>query len=154
MYRKYSAFASVTNTANTVLMNTNNAGATLKHAWVDIILGCGAATPADNSARVQVMRTSSAGSTPTGTITPSPLDPTDPASTTAAYNGIYSTAPTLGVVLLILPINQRVTVRWIAAPGEELWSPVTSNNGLCLEVPTSGIGGSAFSQDMTVVFQE
>lgn len=154
MYEKYWVGASVTNTANTVLINTNNAGATLKHAWLDIILGGGAVTPADNSARVLILRTSTAGTTPTGTITPSPLDPTDDAATTAAYNGTYGAAPTTGVQLLTLPINQRVTVRWIAAPGEEIWSPVTANAGLCLNVPTSGIGGSAWAMDMSVIFQE
>lgn len=154
MYKKYGINAAVTNTANTALMNSNNAGATIKHAWVDIVLGGGAVTPADNSARVQIARTSSAGSTPTATLTPNPLDPSDGVSTTQAFNGTYSTAPSIGVILMVLPINQRVTVRWMAMPGEELISAAAANNGLELFVPTSGIGGSAWAMDMAVIFQE
>jgi hypothetical protein len=86
------------------------------------------ATPADNAFDHELVRSSTAG---TGAAnTPSPLDVADLAATGFAASDTYTADPTLGVVLLRVPVNQRGTYRWAAQPGGELVWPVTANNGI------------------------
>jgi len=84
-------------------------------------------TPADSTFDHELYRTSTAG---TGSaVTPSPLDPADAASVNDASDTITAD-PTIGVLLMRVPLNQRATYRWVAAPGGELVWPATASNGI------------------------
>ncbi len=84
-------------------------------------------TPADNAYDHELYRTSTAGTA--SAVTPSPLDPADAASVNDASD-TYTVDPTIGVVLMRIPLNQRASYRWVAAPGSELVWPATASNGI------------------------
>jgi hypothetical protein len=86
------------------------------------------ATPADNAFDHTLVRSSTAGTGASNT--PSPLDVADLAATGFLASDTYTADPTLGVLLLRVPVNQRGTYRWAAQPGGELVWPVTANNGI------------------------
>lgn len=88
-------------------------------------------TPADQAAS-WVFKRSTTASTGGTAVTPSPLDPGDPAATATAMVAPSMSAPTLGVVLYSYAQNLRATFRWVCAPGKELVAPATANNGLTL----------------------
>ena len=91
-------------------------------------VNCGAdGTPADNPLVYDIVRCSSIGSGGT-TITAPPLDPVDSAATMVA-TGNHTGEPTPGAVMLTIPLNQRATYRWVAAPGSEFVIPATNVNG-------------------------
>lgn len=101
---------------------------------------CGSeATPAD-AAILWGMRRYTAAGTSTAVV-PQPLDPAD-----AAFLGVagenHSIEPTMsaGLNLLNIPVNQRATFRWVAAPGGELVYPATTANGFALETDTISTG--------------
>lgn len=84
-------------------------------------------TPADSAFDHELYRTSTAG---TGAaLTPAPLDPADSASVSDASD-TFTADPTIGVLLMRVPLNQRATYRWVAAPGGELVWPATASNGI------------------------
>lgn len=103
----------------------------------DWMFGC-EATPADNPFLWQLRRVTAAGSPAGGSgVTPQPLDTADAASLFDATEG-PSTDPTIASVsLLSIPLNQRATFRWVAAPGYEPTSPATDNLGFAVLTPTS-----------------
>lgn len=97
----------------------------------DLILGFDAA-PADVAAEIVVDRTTDAGTGGTA-LAENPLDPLTVAATAAAVGGTFTTAPADGatpIVLLMIPLNQRATFRWVAAPDGELITTATASNGL------------------------
>jgi hypothetical protein len=67
-------------------------------------------------------------------VTPSALDPNDRASQCTCLEN-HTTEPTYTAngELLEMPLNHRATFRWVAAPGSELITPATDNNGLGLK---------------------
>src|SRR5689334_2258916 len=97
------------------------------------------ATPADAAILWTVRRCSAAG-TSTG-VTPQNLDP---ASATTEYdageNHTIEPTFTAGAILLNIPLNQRATYRWVAAPGGELVMPATASNGCGIETDTISTG--------------
>jgi hypothetical protein len=104
----------------------------------DAIIGS-EATPAD-AALLWTFRRCSAAGTNTS-VTPQNLDP---ASSTTEYDAgeNHTIEPTLtaGAILLNLPLNQRATFRWVAAPGGELVMPATASNGFGIETDTISTG--------------
>lgn len=105
-------------------------------------------TPADNAILWEVKRHTTA---PTSTsVTPSPLDSADPASTTTA--GENATAePTFGAIVWRNSIYQRATYRWVAVPGSEVVIPDTANNGLAFVPSHASYTGNA---EVTTFFTE
>ena len=94
------------------------------------------ATPADNVFLWQVQRCTTAG-TATG-VTPQALDPADAATEMdAAENHTVDPTLTANAILLSIPLNQRASYRWVAAPGGELIFPATASNGLAVRTPTA-----------------
>jgi len=97
------------------------------------------ATPADNAFLWQVFRrtgTATGGTAPTITN----LDQDDTIASTLVANQAPtvngaggSTAP-----LLSVPLNQRATFRWVAAPGSELVTNATASQGYATATPTAG----------------
>lgn len=98
----------------------------------DLVLGSDAA-PADVAGEFVVDRTTGVGTGGTA-LTENPLDPLTVAATAAAVGGTFTTAPvdTANSNLLMIPLNQRATFRWVAAPGSELISTASASNGLML----------------------
>lgn len=110
------------------------AAANMRRAKVyDLAFGC-SASPADNAFLWQIQRCSTAG---TGTtVTPNALDPADTLASTIVATGAVTVDPTLtaGAFLMQVPLNQRASFRWVAAPGSELVIPATASNGVALIV--------------------
>jgi hypothetical protein len=97
------------------------------------------ATPAD-AAILWTFRRCTAAGTSTG-VTPQNLDPAD--ATTeydAGENHTIEPTYTAGAILLNVPLNQRATYRWVAAPGGELVMPATASNGFGIETDTISTG--------------
>ncbi len=116
------------------------AGAARRGRIVDLVAGCDG-TPGDTAVRFQFQRFTAAGTTTA--VTPVPTDPAD-AACTAAAGQIATVEPTYTAsqVVLQLVFNQRSTVRWFAAPGEEIVYPATAGNGVgCKPVVSPALSG-------------
>lgn len=104
----------------------------------DIMFGS-EATPADAAILWTIRRCSAAGTSTS--VTPQNLDP---ASFTTEYdageNHTIEPTYTAGAILLNVPLNQRATFRWVAAPGGELVMPATASNGFGIETDTISTG--------------
>jgi len=114
----------------------------------DVMVGSKAA-PADYACGYDIARSTGA-STGGTTPTPSPLIPTDPASTTTGVAGATG-GSTKSTVLLSFSVNQRATFRWVASPGSELVCTLGANCGLNI---FSNGASTAFNADMALLFQE
>jgi hypothetical protein len=91
---------------------------------LDMMFGS-AASPNDGTFYIVALRTTTAAGTSTG-ANPNPVDPADAAAITTA--GVtFTVNPTLSTILWDQAFNQRSTVRWFAAPGEEFVVPRRSS---------------------------
>lgn len=129
MGRRYHGFGSAAVGTNLTLVTLISA-ATIRPRLYDLLLGC-AATPADQATKFTLIRCTAAG-TAGSSFTPIALDPGDPASLATVGQGVFSVEPTYTANsnLLVVDVNQRATVRWVAAPGGELVAPATASNGI------------------------
>lgn len=104
----------------------------------DFVVGS-EATPADASILWTFRRCTAAGTNTS--VTPINLDP---ASATTEYdageNHTVEPTYTAGAILYNVPVNQRATYRWVAAPGGELVMPATASNGFGIETDTISTG--------------
>lgn len=101
----------------------------------DIVVGS-EATAADNPFLWTVNKrtgTATAGSGVTG----QPLDISDTLAATLVGNQAPTTNGSGTGVMLSIPLNQRATFRWVAAPGGEFIAPATASNGFSAATPTS-----------------
>jgi hypothetical protein len=102
----------------------------------DLIFGS-EATPADNAFLWQIQRCTSAGTGTTVTNVP-PLDPADAAALfDVLQNLTVDPVLTANTIVLELPLNQRASFRWVAAPGSELVAPATGLAGFAVRTPTA-----------------
>ncbi len=92
--------------------------------------------PADAVFEQNLVRVTSDGTATT--VTPSPLDTADPVAQ-ATGNELTTIEPTIGVNLMQVSLNHRATYRWVAAPGSELISPATDNNGIGGAIQTAAV---------------
>lgn len=100
----------------------------------DLLVGS-EASPADNPFLWNVQRVTAAGTSTA--VVPQPLDPADAATEMdAGENHTIEPTYTAAAILLQIPLNQRATFRWVAAPGGELVAPATASNGLGLITST------------------
>jgi hypothetical protein len=87
-----------------------------------------ATSPADNAFIMNVIRATTAGSGTTRT--PVMLDAADTLASTIVATDTVTADPSLsGVAILNWPVNQRGSVRFVAAPGAEPVIPATASNG-------------------------
>lgn len=126
---RYGVQHSTASGANLDIINLTGA-ATIRCKLYDLVIGSDA-NAADGVQQFQIERSTSVGTGGTA-LTEEPLDPLTVAATAAALGGTFSGAPAEGNVLLEIPLNQRATFRWVAAPGSELISAATASNGLML----------------------
>lgn len=94
---------------------TYQSATTIKPELQDLVVGCGV-TPADQATLFDLYRFSTDDGTGPSS-TPEPLDPGDPAAL-GVFQTVHTVEPsTIGAILLVLPLHQRATFRWVAAPG-------------------------------------
>jgi hypothetical protein len=104
----------------------------------DLIMGS-EATPADAALLWTVQRYTAAGTNTA--VTPQKLDPADAAFLgEAGENHTVEPTYTAGAIVLNIPLNQRATFRWVAAPGGELVYPATTANGFGIQTDTISTG--------------
>lgn len=153
MARSYSINGSATTNASATLpLLTVISTAAVRTKIYDVVVGSDA-TPADNAAKFQFQRCTSAG-TAGSSITPQAIDPGDPAAVTTSGLAVFSVGPTLtaSAFLLQFAVNQRATFRWVAAPGKEMVCPATASNGIALMNPV--VGGSNYNAVMSLEVEE
>lgn len=149
MGRKYAITGSqaVASPTDTVLGLT--ATTAVRPVIYDILVGS-SATPADNALQWLIQRYTAAGTATS--VTPAPLDPDDPASTSSAgENHTAEPTYTAGTVLLSISANQRSTQRWVASPGGGLKCPATTANGIGVQPVHPSFTGSV---ECTIHFEE
>lgn len=144
----YSAALVYATASSTLLMGGIQApGANMRRIKIyDWTVGSDAA-PGDTALTWRALRTSTAGTS--SAVTPSPLDLADAACVSVAGQA-FTVNPTLGVVLMDIPLNQRASFRWVAAPGSELVVPAVANAGIGFQTPVS----TAIQVRATALFQE
>jgi hypothetical protein len=143
MARRYSeAGNNISTTSSLKTMLTLISTAAIRATVYDLSFGT-EGTPADTSYQFLVQRTTAAG-TGGAAVTPTALDPGDPAATATSVSG--STAITVEPTYTanVIPwgpmgVNQRATYRWVAAPGGEIVCPSTAAAGVGARV-LSGSG--------------
>lgn len=97
----------------------------------DIIVGS-EATPADAAILWKVQRCTVAGTSTA--VVPAMLDAADVLTEyDAGENHTIEATYTTDMHLLHIPLNQRATFRWVAAPGGELVMPATAANGFGIQ---------------------
>src|ERR1044072_9275144 len=111
MARSYSVFADNIAAQNsaTVPQAQIVSTAAVRPKIYDLMLGS-PSTPADQAASWIIKRSTTASTGGTA-VTPSPIDPGDPASTATSMVAPSMSAPTLGVILLAWSQNRRATYR-------------------------------------------
>ena len=123
-------------TASTTLpVGSVGVGGTTRFKLYDLMVGS-EATPQDSIFLWRAFACSAMG-TSTG-VTPKALDISDinAAAIVAGENHTIDATPVGGAVISI-PLNQRATFRWVAAPGGELISPSTAGAGFAFYTPTA-----------------
>ncbi len=99
----------------TETLATYQSATTVRPELQDLVVGCGV-TPGDQATLFDLYRFSVDDGTGSAS-TPEPLDPGDPAAL-GIFQVTHTTEPnTIGAILLVLPLHQRATFRWVAAPG-------------------------------------
>jgi hypothetical protein len=121
-----------------------NAASSMRRFQIyDLMFGSDA-TPGDTALLWSVGRQSAAA---TGGTAPAinTLDAGDVLAATVVPNQSPTTNGThvATSTLLSVPLNQRATFRWVAAPGSELVSPVTASNGFYINALTGAIAVEA-----------
>lgn len=101
---------------------------------LDIVFGCDG-TPGDTPMVLRVNR-STAVATGGTTLAPAAVDSADGTASCTGMHGTVSNGTNSGT-LLELACNQRSTVRWFAAPGEELVAPAVNASGFHFLTPVA-----------------
>ena len=148
MGRRYVVDLEDTNTVDTTVGGVTSA-TTIRPKIYDFLIGSDA-TPADQVAEYHWQRYTAAGTSTAKT--PQALDPSDPAALASAGEA-HTVEPTLtaNAILFAVPVNQRATFRWVAAPGGELVLPATAANGAGFIARTVS---SAYNVVVTVYWEE
>lgn len=114
----------------------------IKPALYDFMVGQDGSPPADNAVVWNLSRFTVA---PTDTaVVPVAMEPGDPAATAVAgENGAATGTFTAATEFIDLPINQRASYRWVAAPGGEIICPASATAGIGFRVSSPAYVGTA-----------
>ncbi len=149
MGRLYSAVGDATPaTADSLL--TLQAATTIKPELLDIVVGC-PGTPADGASLFDLYRFTVDDGTGDAT-TANPLDPGDPASLASCLSNHSAEPNTIGATMLSIPLHQRATFRWVAAPGRGFKILALATVGLGLRFLTTTI--SSPDHHCTFIWEE
>jgi hypothetical protein len=123
-------------TAKTVLTVTSQTTGIRRGKIYEV--NCGAdGVPADNPLIYDIIRCTSIGSGGTNIVPPA-LDGADGlAVMVATGNQTGEPGVTATAVMLTIPLNQRATYRWVAAPGMEFVVPATNANGFAFRASST-----------------
>lgn len=126
--------------SSTGTLGTMSADATRpRRLFVHDIMFGSEATPADAAILWKVQRSTGSGTSTAVTI--AYLDPGDSSSEyDAGENHTIEPTYTADTHLLHVPLNQRATFRWVAAPGMEIVIPQTASNGFGIQTDTISTG--------------
>lgn len=129
-------------TANAVGSIEPDAGATVRPRIYDLVFGQGG-TAADNTVRYELQRftASGAGNAAGNEVALDPGAPSADAITLEEFTTVSTVAA--NTELLDIVLNQRATFRWVAAPGGEIIIPATADEGIVIDVNSSGYTGLA-----------
>ncbi len=94
---------------------TYQSATTIRPELLDLVVGCGVA-PGDQATLFELYRFDTDDGTGTGS-TPEPLDDGDPAALGVCQVTHTGEPSSKGAILLVIPLHQRATFRWVAAPG-------------------------------------
>ncbi len=96
------------------------------------------ATPADNAFLWQIQRCTAAGTS--SAVTPQSLDAADSLASTivCGENHTVDATRTANAFMKSIPLNQRASFRWVAAPGGEIVIPASASNGVAIMTLTAG----------------
>lgn len=129
----------LTRTASTTIdvgsIITGTAATSRRFKIYDFIIGSDASA-ADNPFLWEVAKRTAAG-TSGSTITPTALDTSDTVAATVTANQNPTTSGGGSGTVIGVPLNQRATFRWVAAPGSEIISPSTSCAGWGFQTPSA-----------------
>ncbi len=97
-------------------------------------------------------RVTTAGTEGSG-FTPVPLDSADAVASADCGLAVFGAEPTYtsNEELLTFSVNQRATLRWVAAPGSELVVPATAANGLGIRSEAST---AVYNMEVSILFEE
>lgn len=135
----------LTTTYKTLWDITAATGATtLRRGWIyDVMFGADG-TPADNVLVYKLDRQTSTGTRTA--VTPPPLDSGDAAILlTCGANTTIEPIVTSATQLVEIPVNQRASYRWVAAPGGELVVPATNVAGIGARAKSPAYASTAVS---------
>lgn len=120
-----------------------------KIAIYDLTIGS-AATPADQATLFVLNRFTSAG---TGAVLTPALALLDQFSATAIATGrgMLTTIAEGLTGMMLIPLNQRATFRWVAAPGSELMSRASPSTGIELK---SQSASASYLANATILWTE
>ncbi len=131
----------ITTSYKTLVTVIGAASAPRRSKIYDVLFGT-AGTPADLSYEFNISRMTADDGTKTN-VTPLPLDPADAAAVSLSRaNFTVEGTITATSSLFYIPINQRASYRWVAAPGSELVAPATAAAGFAAQA-RSASGGTA-----------
>ena len=109
-------------------------------------ISAGGMGTASSANEINVAR-STGGTTPVA-VTPTPLDPNDTAAAFTAASS-WATPPTLGAVVLRLPVNANGGVyRWVAKPGCEIVIPPSGQLSIRGAGSTSVVNAMALVEEI------
>ncbi len=125
-------------TDKTIINLFNPAATPTSRGTIYEMLISSVATPADQSAKFYLQRTTALGTEGAG-FTPNNLDPGGPAGAYDSGVGVFTVEPTYTAnkELIVFSLNQRATFRWIAQPGSEIFLAASQNNGAALKTKSS-----------------
>ncbi len=106
---------------------TVQSATTIKPELQDLVVGCGV-TPGDQATLFDLYRFSTDDGTASAS-TPEPNDPDDPASLTVCQVAHTVEPGSIGAILLVVPLHQRATFRWVAAPGRGFKASAVATEG-------------------------
>lgn len=135
----------MTTTYKTLIDITAATGATtLRRGLIyDILFGADG-TPADNAMVYKADRQTTTGTRTAAT--PAPLDSGDAAALlTYGVNTTIEPTVTASTQLIEVPVNQRASYRWVAAPGGELVIPATNVAGIGFRAKSPAYTGTALA---------
>ncbi len=149
MSRRYSIDGSQAVASATDSVLHLESATTVRPKIYDMIFGS-LATPADNALQFLLQRLTVAGTSTA--VTPTPLDPADPAALAAAgENHTVEPTYTANEILGNIPLNQRATFRLPLVEKGELVLPATAANGIGVQPVHASFTGDV---TCTIHFEE
>jgi len=133
---RYSFSATGTATTTTDILSIITAAASPRRFNIYDLMFGSSASPADNAFLWTVNRRTGAA-TAGSAVTGQTLDASDTIASTLVGNSLPTSNGAGAGIILSVPLNQRATFRWVAAPGSEIVASNATSNGWGIATPTS-----------------